>query len=207
MKYAKKFTLVPLTSVQTPAGTELDKSLISSLRMNASAEDKIKVYNQALSKLRELSTNNDNLKQILDDFYATVSKNNIEIVKTSSDIEHEIKETESQAIKLEAAKNLSDYSINNAFQPIQFRQKSDFENPKPTKKTVKVSTSSGDGINNTEKADKKLTKQKKIDEENAKLIITNKRRPTKKDDEEFESASEQGGKGLRKRVKFIVAKC
>ena len=102
---------------------------------------------------------------------------------------------------------MSDYSINNAFQPIQFRQKSDFENPKPTKKTVKVSTSSGDGINNTEKAEKKLTKQKKIDEENAKLIITNKRRPTKKDEEEFESASEQGGKGLRKRVKFIVAKC
>ena len=60
---------------------------------------------------------------------------------------------------------MSDYSINNAFQPIQFRQKSDFENPKPTKKTVKVSTSSGDGINNTEKAEKKLTKQKKIDEE------------------------------------------
>lgn len=139
MKFARKFTVVPLTSIETPAGTDINNTLLSSLRINANPDDKIKIYNQALSKLRELSTEinqNDNMKQILDDFYTTVSKNNLEKVQSVQDIEKQIKEVETEAVKIEAAQNLKDYS-KSEFNTVQFQKKPEFIPPPPPIKTLK----------------------------------------------------------------------
>ena len=177
MKFARKFTVVPLTSIETPAGTDINNTLLSSLRINANPDDKIKVYNQALTKLRELSTEinqNDNMKQILDDFYTTVSKNNIEKVQSAQDIEKQIKEVETEAVKIEAAQNLKDYS-KSEFNSVQFQKKPEFIppltaptiKPKTLKKRVKKEDPNEEIYNQAEsinKSDEELetTKKKKL---------------------------------------------
>ena len=172
MKFARKFTVVPLASIETPAGTDINNTLLSSLRINANPDDKIKIYNQALSKLRELSTEinqNDNMKQILDDFYTTVSKNNLEKVQSVQDIEKQIKEVETEAVKIEAAQNLKDYS-KSEFNTVQFQKKPEFIPPPPPpiktlKKRVKKEevpemNNQADSINKSDE-ESETTKKKK----------------------------------------------
>ena len=173
MKFARKFTVVPLTSIKTPASTDINSTLLSSLRINANPDDKIEIYNQALSKLRKLSTEinqNNNMKQILDDFYTTVSKNNIEKVQSAQDIEKQIKEVETEAVKIEAAQNLKDYS-KSEFNTVQFQKKPEFIPPPPPppiktlKKRVKKEevpemNNQADSINKSDE-ESETTKKKK----------------------------------------------
>ena len=70
------------------------------------------------------------MKQILDDFYTTVSKNNLEKVQSVQDIEKQIKEVETEAVKIEAAQNLKDYS-KSEFNTVQFQKKPEFIPPPP----------------------------------------------------------------------------
>ena len=57
MKYAKKFRVVPYTT-ETPALSQIATTFNTALTTKTFPDEKVKIYNQALSKLKELKPEN-----------------------------------------------------------------------------------------------------------------------------------------------------
>ena len=57
MKYAKKFKVVPY-SIETPAVSQLTSTFNNSLTKLTFSDEKVKIYNQGLSKIKELNSEN-----------------------------------------------------------------------------------------------------------------------------------------------------
>ena len=57
MKYAKKFKVVPY-STETPTASQLTSSFNNALTKNTFSDEKVKIYNQALSRIKDLTTEN-----------------------------------------------------------------------------------------------------------------------------------------------------
>ena len=120
MKYAKKFKLVPY-SAETPASTQINAALTNSLRMPTIPEQKVKIYNTALTKLKELQDENQ-IKPVLN--------TNYEIEHNDEDISKEISDLEKQTIQNKASENLKDYSKPNQLNDIKIKRKRKFDNEK-----------------------------------------------------------------------------
>ena len=120
MKYAKKFKLVPY-SAETPASTQINAALTNSLKMPTIPEQKVKIYNTALTKLKELQEENQ-IKPVLN--------TNYEIEQNDEDISKEISDLEKQTIQNKASENIKDYSKSNNLNEIKFKRKEKFDNNK-----------------------------------------------------------------------------
>ena len=57
MKYAKKFKLVPYTN-ETPAASKFFSTFNNALATNKYPDEKVKIYNQVLSIIKELNPTN-----------------------------------------------------------------------------------------------------------------------------------------------------
>ena len=57
MKYAKKFKLVPYTN-ETPAASQIVSTFNNALTTDKYPDEKVKIYNQALSKIKDLNPTN-----------------------------------------------------------------------------------------------------------------------------------------------------
>ena len=57
MKYAKKFKLVPYTN-ETPAASQIVSTFNNALTTDKYPDEKVKIYNQALSKIKDLNPAN-----------------------------------------------------------------------------------------------------------------------------------------------------
>jgi len=120
MKYAKKFKLVPY-SAETPASTQINAALTNSLRMPTIPEQRVKIYNTALTKLKELQDENQ-IKPVLN--------TNYEIEHNDEDISKEISDLEKQTIQNKASENLKDYSKSDKLNEVKIKRKKKFDNEK-----------------------------------------------------------------------------
>ena len=120
MKYAKKFELVPY-SAETPASTQIKAALTNSLSIPAIPDHKVKIYNTALTKLKELQDDNQ-IKPVLN--------TNYEIEQNDEEISKEISDLEKQTIQNKARENLKDYSKLNNLNDIKVKRKEKFNNDK-----------------------------------------------------------------------------
>ena len=62
MKYAKKFKLVPY-STETPEVSQVATTFNNALTSNTFPDEKVKIYNQALSKIKELNPADTSIKK------------------------------------------------------------------------------------------------------------------------------------------------
>ena len=120
MKYAKKFKLVPY-SVETPASTQINAALTNSLRMPSIPDHKVKIYNTALTKLKELQDDNQ-IKPVLN--------TNYEIEQNDEEISKEIADLEKKTLQNKAGENLKDYSKSDKLNEVKIKRKKKFDNDK-----------------------------------------------------------------------------
>ena len=67
MKYAKKFKLVPY-STETPGVSQVTTTFNNALTSNTFPDEKVKIYNQALSKIKELNPTDTSIDKKYDKF-------------------------------------------------------------------------------------------------------------------------------------------
>lgn len=120
MKYAKKFKLVPY-SAETLASTQINAALTNSLKMPTIPEQKVKIYNTALTKLKELQDDNQ-IKPVLN--------TNYEIEQNDEDISKEISDLEIATLQNKAGENLKDYSKPDKLKKVLIKKKESFNNEK-----------------------------------------------------------------------------
>ena len=128
MKYAKKFKLVPY-STETPGVSQVTTTFNNALTSNTFPDEKVKIYNQALSKIKELNPTDTNEKK-----YDEYEENNEDPNEKAEDrkkrIAKEIAELEKITSEQTASKTVKDYSNSDFFKTKKFKEKSKFDNEK-----------------------------------------------------------------------------
>ena len=129
MKYAKKFKVVPY-SAETPGISQVNSTFNNALTSNTFPDEKVKIYNQALSKIKDV--NPANLAEI-------EKNNNYEVINEDPNedpddrkerIAKEISELEKRSSELAASKTVKDYSNSSFLKTQKFKEKSKFDNEK-----------------------------------------------------------------------------
>ena len=130
MKYAKKFRVVPYTT-ETPALSQIATTFNTALTTKTYPDEKVKIYNQALSKLKELKSENTPSTPTVENKNYDVSEEiegedererNIRIAK-------EIAELEKRNAQDISSKTLTDYSHSDKVSKYK-RKKPQFDNEK-----------------------------------------------------------------------------
>ena len=128
MKYAKKFKLVPY-STETPGVSQVATTFNNALTSNTFPDEKVKIYNQALSKIKELNPTDTN-----DNKYDAYEENNEDPNEKDEDrkkrIAKEIEELEKITSEQTASKTVKDYSNSDFLRTKKFKEKSKFDNEK-----------------------------------------------------------------------------
>ena len=133
MKYAKKFRVVPYTT-ETPALSQIATTFNTALTTKTYPDEKVKIYNQALSKLKELKSENTPSTPTVENKNYDVSEEiegedererNIRIAK-------EIAELEKRNAQDISSKTLTDYSYSDKV-PKSKRKKPQIDNEKFSK--------------------------------------------------------------------------
>jgi hypothetical protein len=128
MKYAKKYKLVPYTN-ETPSASQLIPTFNNALTTDKFPDEKVKIYHQALSKIKDLNPTN---------LSAIESKNyeeDDEIPGESAEdrnarIAKEIDKLQKSASAYTASKTVRDYSNSDLLKTKKFKEKSKFDNEK-----------------------------------------------------------------------------
>ena len=125
MKYAKKIKLVPY-SIETPAVSQLTSTLNNALTKNTFSDEKVKIYYQALSKIKEINSENipdipvtdleDKNYEVNDEINETAEKRKARIAK-------EIDTLEKQNLQNIASQTLTDYSNSDNLKSKKYRKK------------------------------------------------------------------------------------
>jgi len=128
MKYAKKYELFPYTN-ETPSASQLIPTFNNALTTDKFPDEKVKIYHQALSKIKDLNPTN---------LSAIESKNyeeDDEIPGESAEdrnarIAKEIDKLQKSASAYTASKTVRDYSNSDLLKTKKFKEKSKFDNGK-----------------------------------------------------------------------------
>jgi hypothetical protein len=128
MKYAKKFKLVPYTN-ETPAASQIVSTFNNALTTDKYPDEKVKIYNQALSKIKDL--NPANLSVIESKNYEEDDEISGESAEARKDrIAKEIDKLEKYTTAYNASKTVKDYSNSDFLKTKKFKEKSKFDNEK-----------------------------------------------------------------------------
>ena len=128
MKYAKKFKLVPYTN-ETPAASQIVSTFNNALTTDKYPDEKVKIYNQALSKIKDLNT--ANISAIESKNYEEDDEISGESAKARKDrIAKEIDKLEKYTNAYNASKTVQDYSNSDFLKTKKFKEKSKFDNEK-----------------------------------------------------------------------------
>ena len=128
MKYAKKFKLVPYTN-ETPAASQIVSTFNNALTTDKYPDEKVKIYNQALSKIKDL--NPANLSAIESKNYEEDDEISGESAEARKDrIAKEIDKLEKYTTAYNASKTVQDYSNSDFLKTKKFKEKSKFDNEK-----------------------------------------------------------------------------
>jgi len=129
MKYAKKFKVVPY-SAETPGISQVNSTFNNALTSNTFPDEKVKIYNQALSKIKDV--NPANLAEIeKNNNYEVINEDPNEDPDDRKDrIAKEISELEKRSSELAASKTVKDYSNSGFLKTQKFKEKSKFDNEK-----------------------------------------------------------------------------
>ena len=128
MKYAKKFKLVPY-STETPGVSQVTTTFNNALTSNTFPDEKVKIYNQALSKIKELNPTDTNEKKY-DEYEENNEDPNEKVEDRKKRIAKEIAELEKITSEQTASKTVKDYSNSDFFKTKKFKEKSKFDNEK-----------------------------------------------------------------------------
>ena len=128
MKYAKKFKLVPYTN-ETPAASQIVSTFNNALTTDKYPDEKVKIYNQALSKIKDL--NPANISAIESKNYEEDDEISGESAEARKDrIAKEIDKLEKYTNAYNASKTVQDYSNSDFLKTKKFKEKSKFDNEK-----------------------------------------------------------------------------
>ena len=128
MKYAKKFKLVPYTN-ETPAASQIVSTFNNALTTDKYPDEKVKIYNQALSKIKDL--NPANISAIESKNYEEDDEISGESAEARKDrIAKEIDKLEKYTTAYNASKTVKDYSNSEFLKTKKFKEKSKFDNEK-----------------------------------------------------------------------------
>ena len=128
MKYAKKFKLVPYTN-ETPAASQIVSTFNNALTTDKYPDEKVKIYNQALSKIKDL--NPANISAIESKNYEEDDEISGESAEARKDrIAKEIDKLEKYTTAYNASKTFKDYSNSEFLKTKKFKEKSKFDNEK-----------------------------------------------------------------------------
>ena len=128
MKYAKKFKLVPYTN-ETPAASQIVSTFNNALTTDKYPDEKVKIYNQALSKIKDL--NPANISAIESKNYEEDDEISGESAEARKDrIAKEIDKLEKYTTAYNASKTVQDYSNSEFLKTKKFKEKSKFDNEK-----------------------------------------------------------------------------
>ena len=130
MKYAKKFKVVPY-STETPTASQLTSTFNNALTKNTFSDEKVKIYNQALSRIKDLTP--ENIPPDIGE-----SKNyevNEEIegeieADQQKRIAKEINELEKKNVQNLTKQTLRDYSNSDSLNTKRYKRKQTFDNEK-----------------------------------------------------------------------------
>ena len=117
MKYAKKFRVVPYTT-ETPALSQVATTFNTALTTNTYPDEKVKIYNQALSRIKEIKAENVPTTE--------VENKNYEINEEDEDVDENTR-------NIRIAKEIAELEKKNA-QNISSMTLTDYSNLKPVRK-------------------------------------------------------------------------
>ena len=131
MKYAKKFRVVPYTT-ETPALSQIATTFNTALTTKTYPDEKVKIYNQALSKLKELKPENIPTTTTLENKNYEISEENEgeDEVKRNIRIAKEIAELEKRNAQDISSKTLTDYSNLKPVRKYKRKKATEFDNEK-----------------------------------------------------------------------------
>ena len=129
MKYAKKFKLVPY-STETPGVSQVATTFNNALTSNTFPDEKVKIYNQALSKIKELNPTDTSIDKKYDKFEENNDDPNEDPDDRKKRIAKEIEELEKITSEQTASKTVKDYSNSDFLKTQKYKEKSKFDNEK-----------------------------------------------------------------------------
>ena len=130
MKYAKKFKVVPY-STETPTASQLTSTFNNALTKNTFSDEKVKIYNQALSRIKDLTPENlpPDIGESKNYEVNEEIEGEIEADKQKR-IAKEINELEKKNVQNLTKQTLRDYSNSDSLNTKRYKRKQTFDNEK-----------------------------------------------------------------------------